>query len=169
VPANVEVKVRVGRFEPLRARLRAMGARRVALLRQRDTYFRVPGLRLKLREEGGAAMLIPYRRPDRAGDRRSDYVVIPVRDGARARRHLRSALGVRSVVDKVRELWRIDHTRVHLDRVRGLGRFLELETESHASARAECRRVLEGLGLHRERAIAGSYGELASARRRPPL
>ncbi len=170
MPANVEVKVRaeLGR---VRERLPGLRARRAGFLRQRDTYFDARGLRLKLREQGGHAELIAYVRPDRTGERRSDYVVIPVQDV----RFALSQFAARVVVDKVRELWMIGRTRVHLDRVRGLGTFVELETllrrpgEDGAGLRAsqgerECRRILDGLGLGRERKIPGSYADLAEVR-----
>jgi predicted adenylyl cyclase CyaB len=41
---------------------------------------------------------------------------------------LAASVGVRGVVSKTRYLYIVGHTRVHLDEVEGLGRFLELES-----------------------------------------
>jgi hypothetical protein len=59
--------------------------------------------------------------------RASAYEVVPLADPDALEAVLASALGIRVVVRKRRELWLIGRTRVHLDRVDGLGTFLELE------------------------------------------
>ena len=106
--------------------------RRVQQLRgvlvQRDTYFRVPEGRLKLREESpGGAALIQYARDDRPEARESRYRITPVEDPETLRRSLDEALGTLVVVDKERRLLLWEGVRIHLDTVRGLGSFLELE------------------------------------------
>jgi adenylate cyclase class IV len=171
---NLEIKVACSDadLEALRRRLRAEGAA-LASLRQTDTYFAVPRGRLKLREmetdEARSAELIAYRRPDGPTSRWSDYERIAIAPGEAAglERGLTAVCGRAGVVRKRREVAILGRTRVHLDRVEGLGSFVELETvlggHDEAAAAAEHAAVIERLGLSRYDAVTGSYGDLIVA------
>jgi homotetrameric cytidine deaminase len=142
-----------------------LGAEDRGVLVQRDTYFRVPEGRLKLREEtpGGAA-LIQYRRDDRAQARESRYRIAPVEDGGALREALDAALGTLVVVDKRRRLLLWEGVRIHLDAVDGLGSFLELEgvapADSDLSAEgARVAQLSEALVLGEDRILADSYSD----------
>jgi predicted adenylyl cyclase CyaB len=170
--ANVEVKLRCADLGAARAAALRLGARPHADEEQVDTYFAVRAGRLKLRViDGSRAELIPYLRADEAGARRSDYRVIPVPDPDGTLRLLSELLGVHRVVRKRREvlLWR--NVRIHLDRVEGLGSFLELEAVFDGSAGAEAAQrdavagLLAALGLAAEPCIAGSYESLLETAR----
>lgn len=160
MPENLEIKIRVPSLTPLRIALRRLRARKIGLLRQRDTYFALGHARIKLREENGKAELIAYVRPSRRGARSSRYEVLPVSKPALWKK---AWLPLRVVV-KTRELWRFRHTRVHLDRVRGLGTFLELETEmaglSPAQGTSELNLILAAFHLSPHAGLAGSYSDL---------
>lgn len=149
--SNVELKARDPDPATTLARARALGAADHGVLRQRDTYFRVPHGRLKLREQEGAeAELIPYERADEAQARESRYERVPAPDPAALREALGAALGVRVVVDKARHLLVCDGVRIHLDDVAGLGRFVELEalvTSTAGEAAERCARVQAALGI----------------------
>ncbi len=162
---NLELKVQAEDLGTVRAAAEGLKARLEAAMRQVDTYFNVPEGRLKLRViDEDRAELISYRRPDVAGSRLSAYHVCPVADDETLKTCLAQALGVRVVVDKRRELWLWEHTRIHLDEVAGLGTFVELETviteQSDAQAKAELDHVASQLGLLAEQAISGSYSDL---------
>ncbi len=98
-------------------------------LEQEDTFFVCPRGRLKLRRFGGCteAELIYYERPESSGPKESRYVVHPTADAEGLREVLAAALDVRGIVRKRRAVYLIGQTRVHLDRVEGLGEFVELE------------------------------------------
>jgi homotetrameric cytidine deaminase len=162
---NVELKATDPDPERSLAICLDLGAEDRGILVQRDTYFRVPEGRLKLREEtpGGAA-LIQYRRADRAEARESRYRIAPVEDGAAVREALDAALGTLVVVDKQRRLLLWEGVRIHLDTVEGLGSFLELEGVAAAGSdlSAEAGRVAqlsEALGLGEDRILADSYSD----------
>ena len=150
---NIEVKARLRDREAVEGRLQALGARREWTARQTDTFFRVPEGWLKLREaEGRAPELISYRRStSEAGPRASQYDVRPLDDAGAWKRLLGRVLPVEGVVRKERTLWMRGHTRIHLDRVDGLGDFAELETVVEGidpeGARAEAGGLAEALGL----------------------
>lgn len=164
---NLELKVRVESLEPVRQLARALGAVPDGVLLDTDTYFRTNAGRLKLREatgEGGTAILIAYRRPDRAASRYSDYILVSVEQPVALKAALELTLGILVVVRKRRELWRFGATRIHLDTVDELGTFVELETvlggQTARAAEAEHRLVRDALGLTNLPAIAGSYSDL---------
>jgi adenylate cyclase class IV len=181
---NIEAKFRVPDLAAVRARALALGARPVGRLEQVDTYFFAPNGRLKLREvaedgQPAAAWLIAYQRADDAGARLSAYEMAPVPDPAALLAVLRPAMGVRVRVAKTRDLLLLRHTRLHLDDVRGLGSFVELETlvgaadarrgeatggaADEAAGGRELAEIVAGLGLLLEDGIPGSYADLLEA------
>ena len=167
---NIEIKARAADLGAVRERLAQQGLAPVALLRQVDTYFNVARGRLKLREiDGEEAQLIQYHRPDQAEAHASDYVIAPIAHPAALKEALTRALGIRTVVEKWREVYLWDHTRVHLDEVAGLGSFLELETviteQTEDEAERECREVQTALRIEDEDLVVGSYADLNASHR----
>jgi len=128
--------------------------------------------RLKLRETvGRRAELIAYDRPDHADVRASDYDLISIDDPATLKRGLARTLGVRVVVVKRRELLMWYNVRIHLDRVEGLGSFVEFEAvisegEDEATGHERVAMLAEALRLRDEDRIATSYSNLIEAARR---
>lgn len=105
-----------------------LGAEDKGTLIQRDTYFEVPRGRLKLREEPDTvAHLIAYERPDLPGNKESRYRLIEVSEPAELLGALAAALGITVVVSKARRLFIFEGVRIHLDRIDGLGEFIEFE------------------------------------------
>ena len=146
-----------------------LGAEDRGVLVQRDTYFRVPGGRLKLREETpGGAVLIQYARGDRPEARESRYRITPVEDADALKTSLGDALGTLAVVEKERRLLLWEGVRIHLDAVQGFGFFLELEgvAPEGSDLSGEHDRVAqlsEALGLDESRILAGSYSDRVRA------
>ena len=165
--ANLEIKARCADLDAARARALALCARPAGVDRQLDTYFRTAAGRLKLRESQlSGGQLVPYLRPDLPGPRRADYRVIPVEDPVGLKVLLAAILGVHRVVEKQREILLLGNVRIHLDRVAGLGSFLELEAVFDGSPAAEAAERLRVEALMRELGIAaadlidGSYESL---------
>jgi predicted adenylyl cyclase CyaB len=161
---NIEVKARCGDLRVVRARAEALGARDMGILNQRDTFFGALRARLKLREFGdGSAELISYTRPDVASARGSDYVLAPVDRPAAVRAALEQSLGILGTVVKVRHLFLLQATRIHLDEVEGLGSFVELETviagQSDEEAHGELRGIAEALHIEAKDLVALPYVE----------
>jgi adenylate cyclase class IV len=166
---NVEIKARADSFGETRAILRAVGFRRDPLvLRQTDWYFEVPKGRLKLRWLVGevTAELIFYIRPDRKRPRTSDYERLVVSEPAHMLRLLRGMFTPGVCVRKRRELWLRGGTRVHLDEVTGLGRFVEIEvpvSDGATDARREMKELVSRLRIDDADAIAVSYADLLAS------
>jgi len=129
----------------------------------------VPSGRLKLRDFGdGAGELIFYERPDRLGPKESSYARAVCAEPAAVSAVLGEALGVRGVVEKRRELFMIGRTRVHLDEVRGLGHFVELEVvlaaaEPAAEGEREAHALLAALAVPASALLAPAYIDLLEA------
>jgi homotetrameric cytidine deaminase len=146
-----------------------LGAADEGTLFQRDTYFRVPEGRLKLREqEPGGAVLIQYRRADRPEARESRYRLIEVEDAGATRSALDEALGTLAIVEKERRLLLWEGVRIHLDKVEGLGSFVELEgvapERSDLSGEHDrVARLTEALGIEDSTILSDSYSDLVLA------
>jgi homotetrameric cytidine deaminase len=162
---NVELKALDPDPERSLAVCLRLGAEDHGVIVQRDTYFRARRGRLKLREEApGGAVLVQYERPDAAEARESRYRLVPVEDPDGLRVALDAALGTLVVVAKERRLFLWRDVRIHLDRVEGLGAFVELEAvappDSDLSAeREEVAELSERLGIGPERILTDSYSD----------
>ena len=163
---NVEIKARLADREATRARVLALGPDRHEKLAQLDTFFRVPRGRLKLRKLGPASgELIFYERDDRIGPKLSRYAIHACDDPDALAALLGAALGVRGEVAKERDVYRVGRTRVHLDRVHGLGDFLELEVvladgETAEQGEAVARDLLRALAIPDAALVAVAYADL---------
>ncbi len=166
---NVELKARCADLRRAAAIARRLGAVRQWQRHQVDTYFTAGSGRLKVRRVSGQpAELIAYWRPDVAAARTSDYLVCPVPDGRQLCRTLAMALEQRLVVAKTRTLYLLGNVRIHLDRVKGLGSFIEFEAVlSRAKEVPAARKKLDELcshfGISPADLIAGSYADLLMA------
>jgi len=141
-----------------------IGASDEGWLHQTDTYFRVPHGRLKLREEGAIAQLISYERSDETVARESRYRLVPVGDHVGLKDALSDALGVLVVVEKSRRLLLWQGVRIHLDEVRGLGSFIEIEAVADPASdlSAEHHRadqLQDALAITPDRIVAFSYSD----------
>jgi len=158
--------------DPSRARetLEHLGARFVGTDHQVDTYFPVPAGRLKIREGRIENALIFYNRTNAARARRStvEMTLLPRRNSVRA--ILSRALGVQVVVDKRREIYFVDNVKIHLDRVRGLGDFVEVEAMTRSGdirkVRAQAQKFQKLLGVASGEIVPLSYSDMALAKKR---
>lgn len=169
--ANLEIKARCRDLEAARRRAEAIATEYLGLDHQVDTYFVTRQGRLKLRESSlSGGQLVPYLRPDQPGPKRSDYRVIPVEEPASLKALLTEILGRHRVVDKQREIFLFENVRIHLDRVKGLGSFLELEAVFDGSPGAEPEQqrkvdwLMKELGVAEDDLLATSYEALVEAR-----
>jgi adenylate cyclase, class 2 len=125
---NLELKARCASPQGAHERARGLGAAPHGTLMQKDTYFRIPHGRLKLREEDGrTAELIYYERTDETVERWSHFTREPVGEPAGLLRVLSAAFGVLAVVKKRRDLYIFRDARIHIDEVDELGTFVEFE------------------------------------------
>lgn len=170
MPINVEIKARCAKPDQVRLALLGLNADYKGLDHQVDTYFKVESGRLKLREGNIENNLIYYKRSDTSEPKRSDVDLYPVKDGAALKQLLTHALGVKVVVDKRREIYFIDNVKFHIDRIEGLGSFVEIEAIDEKDIRTEqalleqCEDYMEELDIRRENLVDRSYSDLVFER-----
>ncbi len=166
MPRNIEIKARIASvdaLEPIAASLATQGPTEIA---QDDTFFRCQSGRLKLRTfspiEGE---LIFYQRANERGPKESFYLRAPTATPEVLREALSRAYGQAGRVVKHRTLYLVGRTRMHLDRVEGLGHFLELEvvleeSEPCESGAREAHALMDRLGIGPSDLIETAYVDL---------
>lgn len=127
MPLNLELKVKLKSFNKTKKLLEGINAEFIKTLNQKDVYYKIKGGLLKLRIENDEQSIIKYLRDEKGKDRFSDYDFLRFSYGS-AEKFFDSVFKTEAVVRKKRLLYMFDNTRIHLDSVKGLGNFLELET-----------------------------------------
>lgn len=173
MPQNIEIKAHLPSLAETEELARAISDGEVTIIDQEDVFFANPEGRLKLRifsDQRGE--LIHYHRPDQDGPKTSSYLITPTNDPTGLREALTRAYGVRAVVKKRRLLYLVGRTRIHLDRVEGLGEFLELEVvldegEALEVGQREAEELMEKLALSEDQLIAEAYVDLLERQSAP--
>ncbi|GIZ52726.1 class IV adenylate cyclase [Noviherbaspirillum aridicola] len=163
---NIEIKARVDDIRALERRVVAIGGAGPQPIAQDDTFFRCENGRLKLRAfDDGTGQLIFYRRADEQGPKESFYVMSETAGPDGLRQALTLAYGMRGRVRKQRLLYMMGRTRIHLDRVEGLGDFMELEVvladgEAAGDGMREAQQLMARLGVDAAQLVEGAYLDL---------
>ena len=163
---NVEIKAHLSDYGDTARRARELSRSEPVVIEQEDVFFPCPSGRLKLRILGPErGELIFYQRPDQEGPKTSHYSLAPTSDPAGMRNVLAAAYGEKAVVRKIRHLYLVGRTRIHLDRVEGLGDFLELEVvlageDETGDGEAEAHVLMKQLGISRADLVPDAYVDL---------
>lgn len=163
---NIEIKAHCRQPKKIRERLLENGAAFIGTDHQVDTYFRVSEGRLKLREGTIENALIHYRRANQTGPKKSEVLLYQPTDGKGLKALLTSALGILVIVDKKRAIFFIDNVKFHLDEVRELGAFVEIEAidrngeTGEAQLRRQCEYYLGLLEVRSDDLVEVSYSDL---------
>jgi adenylate cyclase, class 2 len=163
---NVEIKARCSDPGAIRNYLTLNNAAFKGLDLQTDTYFNVPHGRLKLREGNIENNLIFYERSDQQGLKDSHFQLVKVADPKNLREALAKAIGIKTVVEKKREIWFIENVKFHIDEVPVLGNFVEIEASNlyddrpEEELRQQCNFYLKEFGIKDEDLVAASYSDL---------
>ena len=166
MPANIEIKARVADFESLKKAADQLSNSGCQVISQEDTFFNCPAGRLKLRElNPQRGQLIYYQRQDIVGPKHSEYKIFDTNDPAGLKLILETAFGIRGVVTKTRYLYLVGQTRIHLDDVVGLGKFMELEVvlkpgQTDAQGQAEAEKLMAALGIKETDLIDSAYMDM---------
>jgi predicted adenylyl cyclase CyaB len=170
---NIEIKCRIHEnLEMFVTRVTALADQGPIELRQDDVFFLCPKNdgRLKLRTfSATVGELIFYQRPDKSEPKESKYSIVRTSTPDSLRDLLSLALGVTGRVRKVRKLFFVGRTRIHIDQIFGLSdSFIELEIvlaedECVEAGVAEAYGLLERLGLSSNQLIAEAYVDLLAS------
>jgi predicted adenylyl cyclase CyaB len=171
---NIEIKARIQSIEDILPLAAAVAGSGPISIIQDDTFFACPNGRLKLRvfapDEG---QLIFYQRPNQKGPKESFYILSPTRSPDTLRESLSFAYGEMGRVRKNRSLFLVGRTRIHLDRVEGLGDFLELEVvltdgEDVEAGGAIAKDLMQKLGVQSDQLIEEAYVDLLTYKEAVP-
>jgi len=163
---NVEIKAHIESIDLISVKAAALADDGPIEIIQDDTFFACNNGRLKLRvlspDEG---QLIFYRRKDQRGPKESFYLISHTTSPIILRESLSLAYGQVGRVRKTRILYLVGRTRIHLDRVQGLGSFLELEVvleedEDFGTGEAIARDLMQKLNVLPEQLVEAAYIDL---------
>lgn len=162
MPQNLELKVKLASHKEVKKHLKNIKASFIKTLNQKDVYYKIPNGLLKLRIENGKQSIIKYMRNEKGKDRFSNYEVLHFSSGD-SEKFFKDFFKIETVVEKKRKLFMYDYTRIHLDEVKGLGDFLELETlviNGKADAKKRFKTIIGLLDLVKYDEIRKSYRDL---------
>jgi adenylate cyclase class 2 len=167
MPVEIEAKMSVESFDPVRAKLRELGAREAGRHFEVNTFFDTEdrsllaadeGLRLRVERDvasGAERHIVTYKGPRQMGQLKSREEVevgVSSRDGAA---RLLEKLGYHRTLsfEKRRESWELDGCRIELDELPHLGRFIEVEGPDEKTVLA----VRERIELSHRPIVKSSY------------
>jgi predicted adenylyl cyclase CyaB len=160
---NYEIKTKISNLDEIIQVIKNQGAKREGFLKQKDYYLKVGRYKKKIREINNEAMeMISYTRNEKMGRKDSEYKIIKLTP--KQKEILLIQNNPVCFVEKTRELWIYKNTRIHFDKVMGLGDFIELETVVNQKPKRqslrEFKEVVKLLKLDTKKAISFSYSDL---------
>ena len=163
----VEIKAKSNQSEAIRKKLLSKKAISKGIDHQIDTYFNCPNGRLKLRQGNIETTLIHYNRTNQSGPKNSQVSLFkPIQNDNDLHQVLSTAYGVKVVVDKHREIYFIDNVKFHIDTVKTLGNFVEIEAIdekgefSLEELQEQCQFYMDYLNIEDKDLIKVSYSDM---------
>ena len=163
---NIEIKAKTSRATEIRNILKQNKAKFIGLDHQIDTYFKVQNGRLKLREGNIENHLIYYERGNQKGPKQSKVSLFNTSSKSPLKDMLRKAIDILAVVDKKREIYFIDNVKFHIDKVKGLGNFIEIEAIDKTGKIGkkklleQCNYYIKLFGIKNADLLSNSYSDL---------
>lgn len=163
---NFEFKAKIDELAKYENKLLTLHPKFQGLDHQIDTYFNANQGRLKLREGNIENALIHYDRENVSGSKESQIILYQHEPNVALKNILTKQLGVKTVVDKKRKIYFIDHVKFHFDVVEGLGTFLEVEAIDSKEEftleelKLQCDKYYNFFELNQNQIIDRSYSDL---------
>ncbi|MCD4817606.1 MAG: class IV adenylate cyclase [Candidatus Cloacimonetes bacterium] len=164
---NIEIKAKSENHDKIRKILESKNVEFKVIDHQIDTYFKVGFGRLKLREGNIENHLIHYQRENKKGPKQSNVTLYKSASKSNLKEILSKSIGILIVIDKKREIYFIDNVKFHLDTVKNLGTFVEIEAiDFNGNIGAEkiseqCNFYIDLFQILPENLISVSYSDLA--------
>jgi predicted adenylyl cyclase CyaB len=133
---------------------------------QKDTYFKIPTGRLKLREGTIENNLIFYQRENQKEAKKSEVILHKPADIGSLKAILNASLPTLTVVEKKREIYFIHSVKFHIDSLNGLGSFLEIEVIDETGApdlikmKEQCHYYMDLLEIKEVDLFENSYSDM---------
>ncbi len=163
---NIEIKARCKDQDNIRKILQQNKAVLKGIDKQIDTYFKVSKGRLKLREGNIENNLIYYKRDNKKGPKQSNVILLNTNVNSNLKKILRSSLEILVVVEKTREIYFIDNIKFHIDTVKNLGKFIEIEAIDEDGSIAkkvlqeQCETYLRKFEIKKKDLVQNSYSDM---------
>lgn len=163
---SIEIKAKSANQSRIRELIISKNGTSIGIDHQIDTYFKVNQGRLKLREGTIENNLIHYVRENESGPKKSKVTLYKSDPNTSLKAILVNSMGILAVVDKTREIYFIDNVKFHIDTVKGLGTFIEIEaidkdgTIGEGLLLEQCESYLTLFGIHKEDLVPVSYSDL---------
>ena len=166
VHRNIEFKAKCANPNKIKEILISRNANYQGTDNQVDTYFKVNSGRLKLREGNIENALIYYERKATKWPKQSNVSLFPLNSYSSLKEILTKSLGILIVVEKKRAIFFIENVKFHIDFIKDLGSFVEVEAIDNEGMigikklEEQCRFFLELFGVSEEDLISSSYSDL---------
>jgi len=163
---NIELKARSDNQAEIKKILKAKNSICKGIDHQIDTYFNVSHGRLKLREGNIENNLIHYHRENIKGAKQSRISLFRTSPDSILKKILIESLGILTVVDKTREIHFIENVKFHIDQVKDLGTFIEIEaidkegTIGLEKLHLQCEYYLNLFDISQDHLVSVSYSDL---------
>jgi len=163
---NFEIKAKCSNLDKIRDILKSQNAEFKGKDNQIDTYFKIPKGRLKLRQGTIENNLIHYERDNQEGPKQSNITLYKISKGNSLKDILIKSLDILVVVDKQREIYFIKNVKFHIDQVKNLGSFIEIEaidkdgTIDKKDLLKQCKYYINLLKIKDQDLVSGSYSDL---------
>ena len=163
---NIEIKTYLDNTSSCINTAKSLSGSDPEVIKQEDYFFNCANGRLKLRIfSPDKGELILYNRNNENSPKMSEYFISETSEPNRLLHILEKSYGIRGVVKKIRKLFLIGNTRVHIDQVENLGSFLEFEVvlskEKDANAgKQEAQRLMNQFGIKKDSLIDCAYIDL---------
>lgn len=163
---NIEIKAKCSDPGKIRNILLTNKADFIGTDRQIDTYFKVKTGRLKLREGNIENGLIYYERENTNSPKQSNYLLHKINPTNHLKEILTAVFEILTVVDKQREIYYIENVKFHIDEVKGLGTFAEIESTDlggeiqSTELEKQCSYYMDLLGISSKDLISCSYSDM---------
>jgi predicted adenylyl cyclase CyaB len=163
--SNIEIKAKLRNYGKIKKTVEALCSKPTDVVRQKDTFFYTKSGRLKLRETPNNSALIYYDRKDSVNPTLSEIQIHSVENTDSLKTILTQSIGIRGIVKKKRRLYHYDQTRIHLDDVESLGKFIELEVllekeQSFSSGVAVAKDLMKKFDIDKNDLIDVAYIDL---------
>ena len=163
---NIEIKAKCSNPQKVRIILEELDAEYMGLDHQIDTYFEVNSGRLKLREGNIENVLVYYQRSNQTGPKDSNIILYRSEPRSSLKKLLSASCRILVIVDKQRHIYFIENVKFHIDEVKNLGSFCEIEAIDltgkigREKLLQQCEQYMKLLGINNQDLISYSYSDL---------
>lgn len=163
---NIEIKAKISDIDFCTEKAKSISGAGPEIIKQEDTFFNCQNGRLKLRilsEDHGE--LIFYKRANVTGPKTSEYHISSTNEPNSLLDVMKKSYGIHGKVKKIRELYIVGRTRIHIDQVEGLGNFLEFEVflgegdDTH-DGEIEAGELMRAFNIAQSDLISGAYVDM---------